>query len=212
MRFTLLSPTRRKLRNIDTAFAVMRHITSASVTNFLTQVDTELVPHACARSAGSPDEFDISSSCEDYDVESSRDADFVLVSGYTCDSNGDAEQRDAVTFVPVPDFPELAVGTIIKPKLDLRPKIFSEVCSEFWQGGEILRNDGPHDNQPSSQTNEYLPEVVLAMRHSSVVSSATSGCHASLVDQEGIGRLRGCFGDFARSIEAYIECTWGLYI
>ena len=37
----------------------------------------------------------------------------------------------------------LVVGTIIKPKLGLRPKPFGEACYAFWQGGEFIKNDEP---------------------------------------------------------------------
>jgi ribulose 1,5-bisphosphate carboxylase large subunit-like protein len=37
----------------------------------------------------------------------------------------------------------LVVGTIIKPKLGLRPKPFGEACYAFWQGGDFIKNDEP---------------------------------------------------------------------
>ena len=39
------------------------------------------------------------------------------------------------------------VGTIIKPKLGLRPKPFANACYEFWLGGDFIKNDEPQGNQ-----------------------------------------------------------------
>ena len=58
----------------------------------------------------------------------------------------------------------LVVGTIIKPKLGLRPKPFGEACRAFWQGGDFIKNDEPQGNQVYCQTDECIPEVVYAMR------------------------------------------------
>merc|ERR1712216_221590 len=58
----------------------------------------------------------------------------------------------------------LVVGTIIKPKLGLRPKPFGEACYAFWQGGDFIKNDEPQGNQVFCQMNECIPEVVKAMR------------------------------------------------
>jgi len=39
------------------------------------------------------------------------------------------------------------VGTIIKPKLGLRPKPFASACYDFWLGGDFIKNDEPQGNQ-----------------------------------------------------------------
>ncbi len=39
------------------------------------------------------------------------------------------------------------VGTIIKPKLGLRPKPFADACYDFWLGGDFIKNDEPQGNQ-----------------------------------------------------------------
>ncbi|MBY0430744.1 MAG: ribulose 1,5-bisphosphate carboxylase, partial [Rhodospirillales bacterium] len=41
----------------------------------------------------------------------------------------------------------MIVGTIIKPKLGLRPKPFADACYEFWLGGDFIKNDEPQGNQ-----------------------------------------------------------------
>ena len=58
----------------------------------------------------------------------------------------------------------LVVGTIIKPKLGLRPKPFGEACYAFWQGGDFIKNDEPQGNQVFCQMFDCIPEVVTAMR------------------------------------------------
>ncbi len=39
------------------------------------------------------------------------------------------------------------VGTIIKPKLGLRPQPFANACYDFWLGGDFIKNDEPQGNQ-----------------------------------------------------------------
>merc|ERR1719323_1702664 len=58
----------------------------------------------------------------------------------------------------------LVVGTIIKPKLGLKPKPFGEACYAFWQGGDFIKNDEPQGNQVYCQMSDCIPEVVSAMR------------------------------------------------
>ena len=43
------------------------------------------------------------------------------------------------------------VGTIVKPKLGLRPRPFADACYEFWQGGDFIKNDEPQGNQTYSR-------------------------------------------------------------
>ena len=35
------------------------------------------------------------------------------------------------------------VGTIVKPKLGLRPQPFARACYDFWLGGDFIKNDEP---------------------------------------------------------------------
>ncbi len=56
------------------------------------------------------------------------------------------------------------VGTIIKPKLGLRPKPFAEAAYQFWLGGDFIKNDEPQGNQLFSPMRETIPLVADAMR------------------------------------------------
>ena len=55
-------------------------------------------------------------------------------------------------------------GTIIKPKLGLRPKPFAEAAYQFWLGGDFIKNDEPQGNQVFAPIKETIPLVVDAMR------------------------------------------------
>ncbi len=54
-------------------------------------------------------------------------------------------------------------GTIIKPKLGLRPEPFAEACYQFWLGGDFIKNDEPQANQPFCPMEEVIPKVAEAM-------------------------------------------------
>ncbi len=56
------------------------------------------------------------------------------------------------------------VGTIIKPKLGLRPQPFADACYQFWLGGDFIKNDEPQGNQVFAPLKETIPLVADAMR------------------------------------------------
>jgi ribulose-bisphosphate carboxylase large chain len=56
------------------------------------------------------------------------------------------------------------VGTIIKPKLGLRPKPFADACYDFWLGGDFIKNDEPQGNQTFAPMKETISLVADAMR------------------------------------------------
>ena len=56
------------------------------------------------------------------------------------------------------------VGTIVKPKLGLRPGPFAEAAYQFWQGGDFIKNDEPQGNQPFAPLKETIDLVADAMR------------------------------------------------
>ena len=56
------------------------------------------------------------------------------------------------------------VGTIIKPKLGLRPQPFATAAYEFWLGGDFIKNDEPQGNQVFSPMRQTIPLVADAMR------------------------------------------------
>jgi ribulose-bisphosphate carboxylase large chain len=56
------------------------------------------------------------------------------------------------------------VGTIVKPKLGLRPRPFADACYEFWKGGDFIKNDEPQGNQVFAPMKETIPLVADTMR------------------------------------------------
>jgi|GEM_PF-1521639 len=56
------------------------------------------------------------------------------------------------------------VGTIIKPKLGLRPQPFADACYDFWLGGGFIKNDEPQGNQLFAPLKENIPLVADAMK------------------------------------------------
>jgi len=55
-------------------------------------------------------------------------------------------------------------GTIIKPKLGLRPEPFAKAAYEFWLGGDFIKNDEPQGNQVFCPLKKVLPLVYDAMK------------------------------------------------
>jgi ribulose-bisphosphate carboxylase large chain len=56
------------------------------------------------------------------------------------------------------------VGTIIKPKLGLRPKPFADACYNFWLGGDFVKNDEPQGNQVFAPLRDTITAVADAMK------------------------------------------------
>ena len=56
------------------------------------------------------------------------------------------------------------VGTIIKPKLGLKPKPFADAAYDFWLGGDFIKNDEPQGNQVFAPMKEVIPMVVDSMK------------------------------------------------
>jgi ribulose-bisphosphate carboxylase large chain len=55
-------------------------------------------------------------------------------------------------------------GTIIKPKLGLRPEPFAEAAYQFWLGGDFIKNDEPQGNQVFCPSKKVYPLVYDAMK------------------------------------------------
>jgi ribulose-bisphosphate carboxylase large chain len=55
-------------------------------------------------------------------------------------------------------------GTIIKPKLGLRPEPFAEAAYQFWLGGDFIKNDEPQGNQVFAPVKRTIPLVYDAMK------------------------------------------------
>jgi len=58
----------------------------------------------------------------------------------------------------------MVVGTIIKPKLGLRPQPFADACYQFWLGGDFIKNDEPQGNQVFAPLRKTIPLVADAMK------------------------------------------------
>jgi ribulose-bisphosphate carboxylase large chain len=56
------------------------------------------------------------------------------------------------------------VGTIVKPKLGLRPMPFARACEEFWMGGDFIKNDEPQGNQVFCPMQQVIPLVAATMK------------------------------------------------
>ena len=48
-------------------------------------------------------------------------------------------------------------GTIIKPKLGLRPEPFAAAAYQFWLGGDFIKNDEPQGNQVFCPAKKVYP-------------------------------------------------------
>jgi len=55
-------------------------------------------------------------------------------------------------------------GTIIKPKLGLRPEPFAKAAYQFWLGGDFIKNDEPQGNQVFCPMKKVIPLVADAMK------------------------------------------------
>ena len=64
---------------------------------------------------------------------------------------------------PVKDGGYIA-GTIIKPKLGLRPEPFAKAAYQFWLGGDFIKNDEPQGNQVFCPAKKVYPLVYDAMK------------------------------------------------
>jgi ribulose-bisphosphate carboxylase large chain len=58
----------------------------------------------------------------------------------------------------------MVVGTIIKPKLGLRPQPFADACYQFWLGGDFIKNDEPQGNQVFAPLRETIRLVADSMK------------------------------------------------
>ncbi|HYR05627.1 MAG TPA: ribulose-bisphosphate carboxylase [Gallionella sp.] len=55
-------------------------------------------------------------------------------------------------------------GTIIKPKLGLRPEPFAHAAYQFWLGGDFIKNDEPQGNQVFAPLKKTMQLVADAMK------------------------------------------------
>ncbi|MHA1523081.1 MAG: ribulose-bisphosphate carboxylase [Alphaproteobacteria bacterium] len=100
------------------------------------------------------------------DVEYAKMHDFYIPDGFLRLFDGPATTISDLWRVlgrPVKDG-GFIVGTIVKPKLGLRPAPFASACYDFWQGGDFIKNDEPQGNQLFAPLKETIPLVADAMR------------------------------------------------
>jgi ribulose-bisphosphate carboxylase large chain len=100
------------------------------------------------------------------DVEYGKLHDFYFPPGYLSLYDGPATTISALWDVlgrPTENG-GLIVGTIIKPKLGLRPQPFADAAYDFWLGGDFIKNDEPQGNQPFAPYEETMRLVADAMR------------------------------------------------
>ncbi len=64
---------------------------------------------------------------------------------------------------PVKDGGYIA-GTIVKPKLGLRPEPFADAAYQFWLGGDFIKNDEPQGNQVFCPLKKVIPLVADALK------------------------------------------------
>jgi len=100
------------------------------------------------------------------DVEYAKMYDFYVPRGYMELFDGPA--RNIRDFWRVLGRDEenggMVAGTIVKPKLGLRPQPFAKACYGFWLGGDFVKNDEPQGNQVFAPLKETITAVADAMR------------------------------------------------
>jgi ribulose-bisphosphate carboxylase large chain len=100
------------------------------------------------------------------DVEYAKMHDFYVPKDYLDLFDGPA--MNIVDFWRILGRPEvdggMIVGTIVKPKLGLRPAPFADACYRFWLGGDFIKNDEPQGNQVFAPLKQTISAVADAMR------------------------------------------------
>ena len=100
------------------------------------------------------------------DVEYAKMHDFYVPPAYLRIFDGPSKDISDMWRIlgrPVVDGGYIA-GTIIKPKLGLRPEPFAEAAYQFWLGGDFIKNDEPQGNQVFCPAKKVYPLVYDAMK------------------------------------------------
>jgi len=99
------------------------------------------------------------------DIEYAKLADFYIPEALLSQFDGPAKNiADLWRVLGRPEIDGgMVVGTIIKPKLGLRPRPFADACHGFWLGGDLIKNDEPQGNQIFAPFRETLRLVADAM-------------------------------------------------
>lgn len=102
-------------------------------------------------------------------------------------------------------------GTIIKPKLGLRPEPFAEAAYQFWLGGDFIKNDEPQGNQVFCPTKKVIPLVVDAMKKAQDETGEAKLFSANITADDHYEMLaRGdyileVFGEFANHVALLVD-------
>lgn len=102
-------------------------------------------------------------------------------------------------------------GTIIKPKLGLRPEPFARAAYEFWLGGDFIKNDEPQGNQVFSPMKQTIPLVYDAMKRAMDATGEAKLFSANITADDHSEMLaRGefilqCFGSDADKVAFLVD-------
>ncbi len=102
-------------------------------------------------------------------------------------------------------------GTIIKPKLGLRPEPFAEAAYQFWLGGDFIKNDEPQGNQVFAPMKKVIPLVVDAMKRAQdetgqaklFSANITADDHAEMIARGEY--ILEAFGEFADHVAFLVD-------
>jgi ribulose-bisphosphate carboxylase large chain len=103
------------------------------------------------------------------------------------------------------------VGTIVKPKLGLRPRPFADACYDFWLGGDFIKNDEPQGNQVFAPLKETIPLVADSMRRAQDKTGEAKLFSANITGDdhyEMVARgefILDAFGEFADHVAFLVD-------
>ncbi len=103
------------------------------------------------------------------------------------------------------------VGTIIKPKLGLRPEPFAQACYNFWLEGDFIKNDEPQGNQVFAPMKKTIPLVVDALKRAQAKTGKAKLFSANITADDPFEIIaRGeyileQFGEFAHHVAFLID-------
>jgi len=105
----------------------------------------------------------------------------------------------------------MVVGTIIKPKLGLRPKPFADACYQFWLGGDFIKNDEPQGNQVFAPIRDIIPLIVDSMKRAQDETGEAKLFSANITADDPFEMIRRGeyileeFGEFADHVAFLVD-------
>ncbi|OHC75926.1 MAG: ribulose 1,5-bisphosphate carboxylase [Rhodospirillales bacterium RIFCSPLOWO2_12_FULL_58_28] len=147
------------------------------------------------------------------DIEYAKMHDFYFPPDYLALFDGPAmniEDMWRVLGRPLKDGGMIA-GTIIKPKLGLRPRPFADACHQFWLGGDFIKNDEPQGNQVFAPLKETIALVADAMERAQQETGAAKLFSANITADDPAEMIaRGeyilkTFGDNASHVAFLVD-------